>query len=405
MSTPTGATFAERQAFVRTAAFKAVAELGSNFSLGEDVLARILDQTSGLGHSDLQARAAELARAYVKDIAAKPLNITAATREQLEERRRLAMGLSGQGVGEFGQRVADASNRSGGQGRTATQSSANYDGINASQAGMADPNYMRSVGLGGMIGAQLAALGFRSREQVAQIVGDANKLNLAPREAALDLARLRKAEGERTDSHIDALKRYGDGLRELAAERRDIAKIKDPKERAERERRAAEKERKIEEELKEHRDHDVRTPDGKKSFDRLRDKKRAQSQHDVQLRGDRAVHDKTQDERRAEFRKLGGERRVEEARRRTVAELKKKPDTEQAERDLIAGAVQDTRTAENRPIPPQPNPTTPAKKERVAQADPTEKKAPTAEHKAPDGVEPTKPQRQAVNHKALNPTV
>lgn len=353
-------TLAQRYTLVREAALKAVAELPHHATLGDAEIATIAQQAAGLGLSQLQAYVADAAKTYAKNIAAKPFNYSAATRAEIEA-HRLAMGwpLAGHGAKAF---TRTASTDSAGGGDRQAGSSA-YKTL-PTGAAAADPAYLRSVGLGGMVGAQLVALGFKTREQVAQIVRDADKLHLAPREAAVDLARLRKAEGERTEGHVDALKHYGDALGDLERQRKLAEQIKDAKQRAERLHEIEEKRRKAEDEIKAHCDQRVLTPDGKKSFDKLRDRIRAQDHHKAELHGvQKVAHDTSQAALVAENRSVGGERKVEAAHRKTVASLKANPIavTQSAADELAA-------MADQKP-------------------------------------EPIKPSRQAVNHKASNPTV
>ena len=179
-----------------------------------------------------------------------------------------------------------------------------------------DPTFLKSVGLNDATGRALAALGFHTPDQMRQIVGDAHTLGLAPNAAALDLGRLRKAEGARTDEHVGALKRYGDALTGLGAEKKEIEKIADPKVRAERLRLHEEKRREKEEELKAHREQRVLTPDGKKSFDRVRDRLRKQHDKQVNLEGPQSPNfGETHQRRVADVDKLGATAEVVETTR------------------------------------------------------------------------------------------
>jgi hypothetical protein len=241
----------EMAAKIRVAAQEAVKHL-PGVVLGDGQINEIIRQTGSdqLALADRLTRAASLAADIARSYSSKPVNYHSATTAEVDQ-QRAAMGLLPlqRGAHSFLHRAADRDagkgSESGGTDRPA--SSAAYG--RAFLGGAGDPAFLRSMGLSDTTGKALGALGFRSPEQVRQIVGDAKTLGLAPNTAALELGRLRKAEGDRTNEHVAALKRYGDGLRALTAEEREIAKIKDPVEKRKREQAHAAKRSKREEEL------------------------------------------------------------------------------------------------------------------------------------------------------------
>jgi len=263
----------------------------------------------------------------------------------------------------------------------------------------ADSSFLKSVDLNDATGKALAAMGFATPEQVRQVVHDANTLGLAPSTAALDLGRLRKAEGARTDQHVAALKQYGDDLSALSAEKREIEKISDPKERAERMRLHEEKVRQREEKLNAYRDGNVRTPDGRKSFERVRDKLRKENNKKVELDGPaQANFGETYNGRIADVERLAAMPQVEANHGATVAEIAAAPSVSDDIKARLARTAQ-AKAEDDTPAPAssvaQPGA---AKTASATQVTKSETAKPAAEPKAPE-------QRQAVNTKALKLTV
>ncbi len=262
--------------------------------------------------------------------------------------------------------------------------------------GGADPAFLRSVGLSDATGKALAALGFKSPEQIRQVVADTNKLGLSPQKAAVDLARLRKAEGARTDEHVDALKHYGDALKHAREMEKDAAKIQDATQRAEAVRKAAETRNHAEQALKQHRDQRVKTPDGKKSFDKVRDDIRSEDHHEIGTHGRKAVHDESHRHRVTANKRAGTEREIEEARRKQAVALKQNPNVAKSDEDVIAGLI-DKKEGQEMAA---------RKKEDPIKTQPKTDSVPENRHSAGNAKSEKSPQqRQAVNKKTLNPTV
>jgi hypothetical protein len=265
-----------------------------------------------------------------------------------------------------------------------------------------DHAFLKSVGLNDATGRALAAMGFTTPEQVRQVVHDANTLGLAPSAAALDLGRLRKAEGARTNQHVAALKQYGDDLHALDAEKREIAKINDPKERAERMRAHEERVRQREERLKAYRDGNVQTPDGKKSFDRVRDKIRAKSEQRVELEGPaQANFGEAHSARANDAERLAVAQQVEANHRTTVAEVAAAPSARDDIKARLARRAQTQTQTEGDPLTRLTTVVQPAAA-TAAPATPAAK----GEGAKPAGEQTKAPeQRQAANTKALKLTV
>lgn len=134
----------------------------------------------------------------------------------------------------------------------------------------ADAEFLRAVGISNELASGLAALGFRSREQVQQVVNDTRRLNLPTSEAAIPVARLRRAEGQRTDEHIDTLARYGRDRERLMRERQEAEREADARRRAERLREIDQRMRQLEQQVEQHRNNRVQTPEGRREFDTIR---------------------------------------------------------------------------------------------------------------------------------------
>ena len=301
-----------------------------------------------------------------------PFNWSAATPQQIDAY------LTWKGIMVAGYR--DGS-RSHGLVEAASDRQANSGSYARGLATAIDPAFLKSVGLNDATGRALAALGFHTPEQMRQIVGDAHSLGLTPNAAALDLGRLRKAEGARTDEHVGALKRYGDALTGLEAEKKEIEKIADPKVRAERLRLHEEKRREKEEELKTHRDQRVLTPDGKKSFDRLRDKICAQDKAFQQPTINESHQNRVSANRASMI-----EQPVEKNQSETVATLNADAT---AEGDITAQFARRAERAKEREI---------ASGSPTAVTTPASTAAVSEKHKGAE-------QRHAVNAKSLKPTV
>jgi hypothetical protein len=128
------------------------------------------------------------------------------------------------------------------------------------------------MGLNGPVAGALAAMGFTTQAQVQQVVNDTRRLGLEPKAAAIDLGKLRKAEGPRTDQHVDRLAQYRQTLEHLEEQRRAAEKETDAKKKAESLRQIETQRREAKEELNKYRNEHVKTPEGKKAFDAI-DKK------------------------------------------------------------------------------------------------------------------------------------
>lgn len=362
--------------------------------LGDGEINEIIRQTGAekLSVAELTTRAAGLATEFAKSHTAKPVNYLNATPDEID-RMRAAQGLPPLLRGTHGlARLAGAAEGDDRQ--------ANSGSYSRGLATSADAAFLKSVGLNDATSRALAALGFTTPDQLRQIVHDANTLGLAPNAAAIDLGGLRKAEGARTNEHIGALKRYGDGLRELSADQKEINKINDPAERAQRQRIHDEKQRHGEEELKAHRDNNVQTPEGKKRFDRLRDQIRAQDNQRVKLEGDqKAAFDDSQEILAARVQRLEGERTVESAHERTLTSLASESAPQNDIKARLAARAQQQIKSEGSPAAPStvtqaaPPNATPALTPQSGEAKPSPDK--------PKGVAP----QQAVNTKALKLTV
>ena len=316
-----------------------------------------------------------------------PFNWSAATPQQIDAY------LTSKGIMVAGYR--DGS-RSHGLVEAATDRQANSGSYARGLATAIDPAFLKSVGLNDATGRALAALGFHTPEQLRQIVGDAHTLGLAPNAAALDLGRLRKAEGARTDEHVGALKRYGDALTGLEAEKKEIEKIADPKVRAERLRLHEEKRREKEEELKAHREQRVLTPDGKKSFDRLRDKILKQDRRRADYDPHKVNFGEGHEERRKDDHKLGSTEEIEVQHKARTAILTGDPAATDDVAARLARRAQTKRGSD------------PAGQESSAtQAAPLKPASATQASDTPPAKEQPKAgdQRQAVHSKAMKPTV
>lgn len=381
-------TSGETAARIRTAALEAIKDIPGAV-LGDGEINEIIRQTGAekLSVAELTTRAAGLATEFARSHTSKPVNVLNATPDEID-RMRAAQGLPPLLRGAHAAaRLAGAA-----EGDDRQANSGSYSRMLATSA---DAAFLKSVGLNDATGRALAALGFTTPDQLRQIVHDANTLGLAPNAAAIDLGGLRKAEGARTDGHIGALKRYGDGLRELSAEQKEINKINDPAERAERQRRHDETQRQREEELKAHRDNNVQTPEGKKRFDRLRDQIRAQDKRRVQLEGDQKVpFGETHEARLADNQSIVRSAEIDARHRATVAAVRTNPANGRANIDELA------MLAEAKPDPVAP--TTQLRASAALQPS-AGKPSPTPTNVA-NGAKPTQ-QQQVVNQKALNPSV
>jgi hypothetical protein len=322
----------EVTARIRVAAQEAIKHIPGAV-LGDGEINEIIRQTGSdqLNMAERLTRASSLATDIAKAYNSKPISYANATPEQIDS-QRAALGLPPLARGSHAFLRGRKDRDDAGE-RQAT--SASYS--RALAAGASDPAFLRSLGLSDVTGKGLGALGFTSPEQVRQVVGDAKTLGLSPNAAAMDLGRLRKAEGARTEEHVGALKAYGDTLRSLNSEEALAKTIKNTKEREVRLQAIAEKRRKAEEDLKAHRDGRVQTQDGKKSFDRVRDRVRAQDRRRAELEGDKKVAFGESHERRIEDNRAGGsEKKIEGERLERTAGLAAKPAQSQSNLDELA---------------------------------------------------------------------
>ena len=313
-----------------------------------------------------------------------PFNWSAATPQQIDA----YLAHNGMTLGARAALAAgNRANRSPDDG-PASNSSAYAQGLPVNSA------FLKSVGLSDGTGSALAAMGFKTPEQIRQIVGDAHKLGLAPEKAAIDLAELRKAEGSKTNAHVGELKRWGKTDRDLVAEQKEIDKITDPAVRARRQKEHDQKKKANDDHNHEYEEKKV-GPNGKKAFKKLRDQihqNNAALMHkaDVDKPGPGVVGE-SHKRRVADIRKLGGERAVEDEHKKTVASLQPKAkDVIAAEADELAALASPLEAPASKPPAEQP------KKPHVAEA-----KKPTSDPKRPKVPE----QRQAANTKAQHPAV
>jgi hypothetical protein len=299
-------------------------------------------------------------------------------------------------------------------------------------AALSDPAFLRSMGLNGPVAGALAAMGFTTQAQVQQVVNDTRRLGLEPKAAAIDLGKLRKAEGPRTDQHVDRLAQYRQTLERLEEQRRAAEKETDAKKKAESLRQIETQRREAKEELNKYRNEHVKTPEGKKAFDAI-DKKIEMSVEQSRLqrgaapasaqpapgqparpngaapKGKKAEADQEARVAAIAAAAIANTRQEAEKQRRLVAEAARsvKGDAVVQERTKAIAALDDFAPAPLAGAPTQPV--------RQAQAGPTSGNSPaatppngnpaTAKVEQPKGATPEKPQNKAVaqNTKAAGP--
>jgi hypothetical protein len=202
----------------------------------------------------------------------------------------LAQPLAGFGMGAFAAWHGLSGHSDGGSSRsTASSSSAAYG---QNMGSTSDPAFLHAVGISGGTAAALGHLGFKTREEVRQVVDDTRSLHLAPdKGAVVDVARLKKASGDRFEGHKQALQTYGDELRAARHEREEAEKETDPAKRAERLRHAEEMRRAAEQKQDQHRDHNTRTEQERRALEpvRVRVRKSVDAQDDLRNKAEREV--------------------------------------------------------------------------------------------------------------------
>jgi hypothetical protein len=161
------------------------------------------------------------------------------------------------------------------QGTSGSGSSAGYDGMSGKLSTAASsPEFLRSLGLDYGTASKLAGLGFTTPEQVRQIAQDANTLGLAPKAAAVDIAKLRKAEGKDVDQHINTLSEYGTSYEDIERERKAEDTKPDSPEKTQRLRVLDQRRKDLEQQTDSYEHNQVHTQEGRKQFHRLKDMSR-----------------------------------------------------------------------------------------------------------------------------------
>jgi hypothetical protein len=271
----------------------------------------------------------------------------------------MAQPLSGFGTAAFAAWRGFSGQGDGGNSRSAAPSSAAYG---QNMGSTTDTAFLHAVGISGGTALALGQLGFKTREQVRQVVDDTRSLHLAPdKGAVVDVARLKKNSGERFEAHKHSLQEYGDELRAAKHEREEALKEADPAKQAERLRHAEEMRQTAEQKQDHYRDHNTQTKQERGSYDPVRTRVRKSVE--------------THDDMRS---KLENEVGVEGARnlttKRVDARLKPK-----AQQKLQQTAVQAREQIEERPV----KPVTVARRNQWSDDDDVADNAPSTPGKSP----------------------
>lgn len=261
---------------------------------------------------------------------------------------------------------------------------------NAFLGAAGNPAFLASQGLTPGVGKALAGLGFKSPEQIKEIVRDAKQIGLPPAAAAVPLGTIRKFEGpERSRAFVKSLTTFADRLKSLREQEKEADKIKDAAKKAEAKRKIAEK-RDREVKRIEQDNQRSRTPQGKKAGGQLIKQLREQDQR---LRDPaNAAHKKAQNELSAANRRLASSA-VEDQKRRDVAAA-----GEPEAKKLAAGDAFLTLGEKQ----PDGNP---PEKPKIARAESAKPEAAKPDPVKPDVVkkaEPPKPTRMAAGGKGPN---
>ena len=266
----------------------AVIEAAKGYQLGEAqigaIVAMTTDDLTAAGGGGLRSPAerirlaATLAQQYIAS--AKPLNFLSATPQEIEA-QKIALGMP------FG------------GGRDGPLSSQAYRRELASSK-ITDPGVAEALGISGETAARLSGLGYTSAAQVGLLIGDARFIGLDPNMSLVALGTLKRFDAANYAGHVQFFQSYRQGHEEVRDLREQAGRETDPAKKAELERRAREREQKLEEERQKRRDK-IRDPKAQEAFDRLA----VASRNSAQLRrehgtdGPTAARNKTAKETKA----------------------------------------------------------------------------------------------------------
>lgn len=379
----------ETQRQLRAAVDVAVQNIPGARLLGDGDFSRILGQVpQGSSLIDQVRVAQNLAVAIATENRdSQPTNLFDA-RHRAEEKREAGMFF-----GQFDGRLLGGN--VGGQGNSgAGSSSTKYAALLATAGSAGDPAFLQSIGLSGATAETLARMGFTTQAQVRMIANDARAIGLPMESAAVDLAKMRKAEGSNTERLVGDLKNYRTERRKVDEEYQRAKAKNDPAGM----RAAEEHQQEVEKKYDGIRDKDGRTKDGRRSFDSLRNQIRTQSQHRVELDGRKDAH--RSDAPSDVVADAGGvdiSNKIDAAHQGLIASLTPKPDVANTTGDgLIAFGE----------AAPSPAPQTPQKTaEQKPNSTATNNQSSPAKNKVAAAAGPTNPQRTAINQKASQPSV
>ncbi len=147
----------------------------------------------------------------------------------------------------------------------------------------------------------LFSQGFNT-QQIKQAANDSKAIGLSPKQAAVDVAHLRKAEGKRTDQHLKSLSDYGRELEDLERKRLAEEAKPDSPQKLENLRQLDAQKKAIESKQDKYQRNNVITPEGKKRYNNLRQMKRddAEQRAKIGAPGARAQDDTRLDKQNQE---------------------------------------------------------------------------------------------------------